>query len=318
MSRHAPPPARPAAAEASPAPASAPPEPALSDVQLGAGVPVSVSPGEEFVVRFAAYAPAYHDEVRRILHAEAPASAAKLDLETALWRIGARVSVRVEGTQLSVSPAQSFRWNGTRHVLRFDAAVRPDAPGPSVIARVRVAVEGLPVLVLRPEIELVSARSRIAPERRPPSVLREPAPRSAFASYSSVDRREVLSRVRSLQIFTGIDVFLDCLSLQPGEQWKDALRREIAARDIFWLFWSSHASRSEWVEWEWRTALASRTLDGIQPHPLQPADIAPPPAELAALQFGNLYEQMIAEVRGSPLRRSMRRLWRQGLASLGW
>jgi len=107
------------------------------------------------------------------------------------------------------------------------------------------------------------------------------------------DRREVMARVQSLRIATKMDVFLDCLSIRPGEKWKETLREEISRRDVFWLFWSRHALSSEWVDWEWRTALAEKTLDGIQPHPLEPADLAPPPPELADLQFGSLYEQML-------------------------
>jgi hypothetical protein len=138
-----------------------------------------------------------------------------------------------------------------------------------------------------------------------------PAPKSAFASYVTSDRREVLSRIRSLQIFTGIDVFLDCLSIRPGEQWKPKLQDEIRNRDIFWLFWSRGAMKSQWVEWEWRTALATKSIARIQPHPLEPSELAPAPKELSDLQFGALYEWYIVHLRQSWLRNFCRRaaLW---------
>ena len=50
---------------------------------------------------------------------------------------------------------------------------------------------------------------------------------------------------------------------------------------------------SPWVEWEWRTALDKKTLRGIQPHPLEPSDVAPPPQELEELQFGTAYEHYL-------------------------
>src|SRR5205085_1778920 len=104
-----------------------------------------------------------------------------------------------------------------------------------------------------------------------------------FASYSSVDRDQVLGRIRSLQIVTDIDVFVDCLSLRPGEEWKPQLHEEMHKRDIFWLFWSRSAMASEFVEWEWHTAYAKKGKKFIQPHPLEPTDLAPPPKELKDL-----------------------------------
>jgi hypothetical protein len=113
------------------------------------------------------------------------------------------------------------------------------------------------------------------------------APRTAFASFSSMDRDRVLDRVASLKLAAGLDVFMDCLSLKPGEEYKKALRDEIKRRDVFLLFWSQHARRSEWVEWEWRTALRHKKREAIQPHPLESMDLAPPPKELEMLHFGD-------------------------------
>ena len=73
----------------------------------------------------------------------------------------------------------------------------------------------------------------------------------------------------------------DCLQGSDYSDIKEQIRREILRRDIFWLFWSRHAKESQWVEWEWRTALHEKSIHGIQPHPIDPPDIAPPPAALA-------------------------------------
>jgi hypothetical protein len=116
----------------------------------------------------------------------------------------------------------------------------------------------------------------------------EPA-RTAFASYASEDRDEVLGRVASLTEAAGLEVFVDSLGLRTGARWEQQLRTEITARELFLLFWSAHAMHSEWVTWEWRTALTCKGLDAIQPHPLEPVSKAPPPNELAALHFGNAY-----------------------------
>jgi hypothetical protein len=79
---------------------------------------------------------------------------------------------------------------------------------------------------------------------------------------------------------------MDCLSLNPGEEWKPRLEREIIDRNTFLLFWSANARDSEYVDWEWRTALKHKGIDGIHPHPLDPvSDAKPIPEELKSLHF---------------------------------
>ncbi|MFT3819514.1 MAG: toll/interleukin-1 receptor domain-containing protein [Rubrivivax sp.] len=114
---------------------------------------------------------------------------------------------------------------------------------------------------------------------------RAKASRTAFASYSSEDRQRVLDRVASARISASLDIFLDCMSLHPGEEWKPQLEREIMDRDLFLLFWSEHSARSEWVEWEWKTAYARKGRDALQIHPL--SHHVQPPDELKDLHFGD-------------------------------
>jgi hypothetical protein len=278
------------------------------EVHLGTAAPSAVAAGEAFVARFAAYTQACRSEVRRIFQQEAPLARPRLGLERCRWQPGTTVTVRLGADQVEVAnPVQSFSWNGTWQVLRFDARVHADAAGGTIILRFDVAVEGLPLLTLRPELSLV----RDSPPRPPqsPTSVEAMAPRTAFASYARGDRREVLGRVRSLQIFTGIDVFLDCLSIRPGEEWKPKLSGEIRQRDVFWLFWSRTARASEWVDWEWRTALRTKSLGAIQPHPLEPVELAPPPDELSALEFGSMYEWYLVALSQSWFSRRLRHLW---------
>jgi TIR domain len=291
--------------------------PVTNEVHLGAAVPQVLSPSEQFVARFAAYTEGFRDEVRRVLEQEAPSSPPRLDLEVCRWQRGAKVTVRLAADQVDVAnPVQTFTWNGTKQVLRFDAKVLPEARANVLILGFDIAVEGFPLVTLRPEVAMsLTHRERDATAGF--SLTEGIAPTSAFASYASPDRREVLGRIRSLQIFTGIDVFLDNLSIRPGERWKAALDIEIRKRDVFWLFWSRNAKESEWVEWEWRTALALKSLAGIQPHPLEPAEIAPPPKELSALQFGAIYEWYISSLREPWLIRRARMFWHQLKSLLG-
>jgi predicted nucleotidyltransferase len=270
----------------------------IEEVHLGASTPRAVVPGETFVARFVAYTDATQGTIVSIIESEAPGSHTRLGLDRSRWRRDTVVTVRLEATNAHVAnPVQTFKWDGFYKIVRFDVTVFDDVPADRLILRFDVAVEGLPIVALRPEIKV--KRNRRGKKVGRTSLLRVPAPRSAFASYTNGDRAEVLSRVRSVQICTGMNVFLDCLSIRPGEEWKQTLQQEIQNRDIFWLFWSREAMKSPWVDWEWRTALAAKTITGIQPHPLEPSDLAPAPEELSDLQFGAVYEWYIAHLRQS-------------------
>lgn len=274
-------------------------EPRPKDVFLSVSTPPMVAPNSGFTVHFSAYVDAYRSRVAAIVRRESPRAEPLLDLETCQWKEETEITVYLVARGLEIeSRSQTFTWNGRYSLLRFDAAVPAGhAPGP-VVLELDVAIAGSVVARLRQEIQVVAGAERSE------GVSREIRfPRTAFASYASGDRKDVMGRVRSLQIATRMDVFVDCLSIRPGERWKPSILDEIRRRDVFWLFWSRRAQDSEWVDWEWRTALAEKTIDGIQPHPLEPADVAPAPPELADLQFGSMYEQMLLSLdRGAGLR----------------
>jgi hypothetical protein len=112
--------------------------------------------------------------------------------------------------------------------------------------------------------------------------------RRAFLSYSSDDRVEVLKRAEVL-VAAKLDVFQDVLKLRAGQQWAKVIYREIDGCDLFLLFWSRAAQKSEWVEREARYALRrqSRTPEGVPdivPINLETVD---PPDYLKHIQFGN-------------------------------
>jgi hypothetical protein len=141
----------------------------------------------------------------------------------------------------------------------------------------------------------------IALQSRPAEKLhtKEERYNSAFASYASEDRHEVLARLQGMQkAAPWLDVFVDILSLRSGERWEERLNQEISRRDVFYLFWSQAASQSVWVDKEWRSALQLRGIDYIDPVPLAPPDQVPPPKELADLLHFN--DWVLAYIRGGP------------------
>jgi TIR domain len=283
------------------------PPPVQTEVFLGAATPRVVVPGSEFVARFAAYVEKFRQQVSTIFAKEAPRSESLLDLASCRWQVGTKVSVRLSARDLTVkTEPQSFTWNGEYETLRFDVEVPPDCRATQAVLKFDIMIDGMIIATLRPEIEISKALA--AGQAAAIETTEVRSPRSAFASYATTDRRNVLGRVRSLQIHTGIDVFFDCLSIRPGEQWKSEIVKQIRDREIFWLFWSRRARKSNWVEWEWRQALDAKTLRGIQPHPLEPSDLAPPPPELEDLQFGSAYECYLVTLQESWFKYKLHRI----------
>lgn len=111
----------------------------------------------------------------------------------------------------------------------------------------------------------------------------------AFISYASEDRADVKKRIQTLRALK-IGFFQDILSLSPGDRWERRLYREIDRCDLFILFWSRAASKSEWVgkEIDWamkRRHSSTEELPDIAPFALEPLNVAPPPPALSEFHF---------------------------------
>ncbi len=119
-------------------------------------------------------------------------------------------------------------------------------------------------------------------------------PSTAFASYASEDRIEVLRSVEGLtKGAPQMDVFVDVISLRAGQDWEKLLQAYIRKSEIFYLFWSSAALRSKWVDYEWKYALKVHGISSIDPFPLERPEMAPPPQELKSLHFNSKYQMFI-------------------------
>jgi hypothetical protein len=259
--------------------------PSRDPVLLGASAPSTVRPGRQFTARFVAYILGAEVQVKRILSSLSPRSALHLALQECLWKPGTEVTVELAAQHLKIAePRRTFVWSGRWNLVDFDVNVPANAPEETTVLKYGISIAGARVALLRLDLDV----DRAAPLKgTPPKIDRGEPARSAFASYASEDRARVLDRVAALRISAGMDVFQDCLSLHPGEEWKPRLEREIALRDLFLLFWSRHARTSPWVEWEWRTALSAKYADALELHPLEPVKRAPPPDELSHLHFGD-------------------------------
>jgi hypothetical protein len=255
----------------------------IKPVLLGASLPQQVSPGDKFTACFVAYNKQLEKGVKNSLESLSPRSRVHMDLKRCRWPIDTSVKVQFYGDYLIVKKdVREFVWDGAKSIIDFDVEVSPQAPESTIVAKFDLSIDEILVATLRMDLQIASQKS----SNEITKVVNICPAETAFASYSSKDRQRVLDRVDAIKI-CGIDVFLDCLSINPGEKWKNRLEREINSRDIFILFWSKNAQDSKEVSWEWHTALKDKGAESIQVQPLQPTFEAPPPEELKGLHFGS-------------------------------
>jgi TIR domain len=77
---------------------------------------------------------------------------------------------------------------------------------------------------------------------------------NVFVSYSHTDASLVAPVVKLLRANKSL-VFQDIDSIQPGKKWRSEIAKGLAESDLVVVFWCDHASRSDEVCEEWRTAI---------------------------------------------------------------
>ena len=194
---------------------------------------------------------------------------------------GTTLQVKLQAPSLGWADEDSVYWAGALGNATFAVAVSERASLGDHVGQVGVYIQGLQIGRVSFVITVGEATGTVHDVTS-----RRRHIRSAFASYASEDRNEVLARVQGmLKVVPTLDVFMDVVSFRSGERWEQRLESEIVSRDVLYLFWSQAATQSPWVDREWRIAYKAKGLEGIDPVPLDPPETAPPPPELAALHF---------------------------------
>lgn len=102
---------------------------------------------------------------------------------------------------------------------------------------------------------------------------------NVFISYSH-DDTSLVSPIVSLLRANQSLVFQDIDRIQPGKKWRNEIRSAIDRSQLVVIFWCNHASQSNEIENEWRTALEQ----GKDLLPLL-LDETPLPTELSEFQW---------------------------------
>ena len=260
-----------------------PPSRGSKKVEFAAFAPAGVRPDSAFVLDVWAYLPSQYSAVKemakevgmKVLGRKAGVSIAR----------GAKLTIRIDIAGLEIQePRETIEWDGEATNASFTIKVPPATkigmyPGSALIKYQGMTIAKIAFLIsvtYYDHSEYLDRSDKLMYVR------------SAFASYASEDREEVLHRVQGMKsMLPEAEIFLDQLSLYAGQNWRSELEEHIRTKDRFFLFWSTAAARSVWVEREWRLALDLRGLQYIDPVPLEEPDRVPPPKELAALHFSD-------------------------------
>jgi hypothetical protein len=268
-------------------------------VDISTFAPRRATRGRPFLVQVFAHRPAGADadRARAAALASDPTTQHRnvVTLEIPL-NFGARIDVVLSAPGLeNEESVQRLIWRGRPQSVSFLLHVPPDFEEPLAHLRVVVTHEGVPVGQTRFVIEVAIAQ---VSEPLVPAGDTAQRFRRAFLSYASPDRAEVLKRAQSLTA-ARIEFFQDLLSLAPGERWEKRLYSEIDACDLFLLFWSTAARRSEWVMREVEHAIARARREGagrpeIMPVVLEGPPPPEPPENLRHLHFNDPLSYIIA------------------------
>jgi hypothetical protein len=288
-------------ADDGPAPASARhvkevagPNAASDPVHFSVTAPQRLAPGKCYVLDVWVHLASQRDEV--LSRARFEYGSDKLRMKS---KSGERIS---RGTRLtiqlslpSIMPTEAEDacvWEGEIANVTFPLAVPDSAASGQQPGTASVYAAGLLLAKIHFVVEIGAEIAAAGPAAQ-----RQEEVRSAFASYATEDRADVLARIQGIQkARPDLDIFLDVVSLRSGQVWFDRIREEIQRRDVFYLFWSKAASESEWVEREWRMALERRGVGFISPVPLVDPELAPPPAELG--RYLHFNDWVLAFTRG--------------------
>jgi DNA-binding response OmpR family regulator len=271
-------------------------EPAPIDpVQFSVTAPPKAAPRSRIMVDVWAHLASQRDDVAALAREAAAGAAVQTRSRDPIQVArGTLLTVRLDVEDATVDPEQELiAWEGAIAHASFLVATGEQRCARAAAARIYTnALE-----IARIRFVLDPAAAPAPSELLPVETQRH---RKAFASYAHPDRDQVLARIQGIQkAAPSLEIFLDVLSLRSGQDWHAHLWEVIPQHDVFYLFWSANARKSEWVDAEWRCALASRGHDFIDPIPLCPPEEAPPPEELSGKHFN---DWVLAFMRGRAAR----------------
>ena len=171
------------------------------------------------------------------------------------------VLLNIYGEMLLMSDKKSVVWQGSFTKCSFDYFVPKDIDVDELSCMALLSVNGIPVGEMRFITKIVEAPKKLNPE------IVAHKYNKVFISYAHKDEAKVKSFHEGLKL-AGIEHFFDRTYLQAGDIFPQVIKNYINTADLFVLFWSENASKSEYVEKERKQAL-ERAFPQVKPQEAQ-------------------------------------------------
>lgn len=270
----------------------------ISKVHFSAIAPRKLAKGEYAIIDIVMYENAYRSVVeKRIKDAEVVDGNAVQEIKSGVARVkaGARVKIKLTSPDIMIEDnVEEQEWVSEYLIFNFAVMIPKIYAKRQVLFTATVYIDDLIATRLMFITKCWSLRQQKIKVTQE-NVL------SAFVSYASQDRNRVAMIVQGMKkARPDMDIFFDVESLRSGESWQDALWSEIDQRDTLFLCWSHYAAESPWVAREWKYCYEQKGAEAIEPIPLEPPSICPPPKELERKHFNDRLLYLIkAESEGS-------------------
>lgn len=158
------------------------------------------------------------------------------------------IQLNIYGEALLVSDKKSVVWQGSFTKCSFDYFVPKDIDVDELSCMALLSVNGIPVGEMRFVTKIVEAPRKLNPE------IIAHKYNKVFISYAHKDEAKVKSFHEGLKL-AGIENFFDRTYLKAGDIFPQVIQDYINSADLFVLFWSENASKSEYVQKEYKQAL---------------------------------------------------------------
>ena len=186
------------------------------------------------------------------------------------------VLLNVYGETLLMSDKKSVIWQGSFTKCSFEYFVSKDIDVEDLSCVALLTVNEIPVGEMRFITRIVESPRKLNPE------IIAHKYNKVFISYAHKDEAKVKSFHEGLKL-AGIEHFFDRAYLKTGDIFPQVIQDYINSADLFVLFWSENASKSEYVQKE-RTQALKRAFPQVKPQQKAKLSIYPmsiePRAEL--------------------------------------